>query len=284
MKKSVLSTILCLFCLASYGQNIAQRDNVLWDMNYYNPAMITRPTGIYVDAYLRIDANPVKLDYVNPLDIAAETFVVRDNYTWQATMSHDGLSYFDATALSVAYSHRFDFGAEKEHGIRAGGRIIVGHGRIDYSKLPYGMQGYSIMVRPDLDFGFDYRYRFFHIGMSIKNVLSLPIKDEDGMVYFRYPRAGLGHIMFDINAGRNIIINPYLMMGVTQNIFLDAGFGMTLFKNYHLAYSFHGPDMAHHFGIAAEIVNRLRIECGYRLCPSHDNAALTVKLCVRLAD
>lgn len=284
MKKIAFCALICLICLSSKAQNIAPRDNVLWDMNYYNPAMITRSTGIYADIYGRYDANPVKRDYVNPVDIAAETFYVRDNYCWQATLSHDGLSYFDATALSVAYSHRFDFGDNNNQSFRIGGRVILGYGRVDYSKLPYGMNGYNIMVRPDIDLGFDYRYKFFHIGMSIMNVMSLPIKDEDGIVYFRYPRAGLGHMIFDVNVCENFMLNPYFMAGLAQNFFIDMGLSMTIFKNYHLAYSFHGTDLAHNIGLAIDIADKVRIEGGYRIYPSHHNSALTLKLCVKLAD
>lgn len=282
--KKIASIVTFLSVTAAVSaQNIAPRDNFLWDLDYYNPAVVMKSNGVYTDFYARYDINKIKNVYVNPLDISAETYVVRDDHHWQASLAHDGLSYMDAASFSVAYSHLFTFGKSSQHHISAGGRVTLGYGRIDFSKLAYGQEGYKIMVRPDIDLGIDYRYKFFHTGFCVKNVLSLPLKD-DGITYFRYPRAYIWHMLFDVNICDVVLLNPFMALGMNQNIFFEAGFGMRFLKVCRFNYSFHGPEMSHNFGLGFDIVKRLHIGAGYCFSPTHNTSGVTVRLSVKIAD
>lgn len=283
MKKTVSVIAFLAAALSVKAQNIAPRDNYLWDIDYYNPSVVMKSNGIYADFYARYDINPIKNADVNPLDISAETYVVRDDHHWQASLAHDGLSYFDAAAFSVAYSHLFNFGANKQHSFSVGGRVTLGYGRIDFSKLDYGQTGYKIMVRPDLDLGFEYRYKFFHTGFAVKNILSLPLKD-DGMTYFRYPRAYIWHMLFDLNVRDKVKFIPYFALGVNQNIFIDAGLGMCFLRVCRFNYSFHGPTISHNFGLGFDIAKRLHIGAGYCFSPTHRTSGVTMRLSVKIAE
>lgn len=284
MKKIVTTiTFLAVAIITVSAQNIAPRDNFLWDIDYYNPAVVMKPNGVYTDFYGRYDINKIKNVYVNPLDLSAETYIVRDDHHWQASLAHDGLSYIDAAAFNVAYSHLFVFGKESQHHISIGGRVTLGYGRIDYSKLDYGQEGYKIMVRPDIDLGIEYRYKFFHTGICVKNVLSLPLKDN-GMTYFRYPRACIWHMLFDVNIRDKVYLTPFMALGMNQNVFLDLGFGMRFLKVCRFNYSFHGPMLSHNLGLGFDIAKRLHIGAAYCFSPTHNTSGVTVRLSVKIAD
>ena len=61
-------------------------------------------------------------------------------------------------------------------------------------------------------------------------------KDENGKplgsVYMRYPRAGIWHMLFDIDFCDNCSMYPFLALGMNQNAFFEVGTGLKFFKNY----------------------------------------------------
>lgn len=283
MKKLILIlSALALETLAAFGQNIPVRDNVFWELNYYNPSIIRRDPGKYVDFYGRYEFNDAQNFGANPLDVAAETNVIRPDHAWQASLQHDGLSYYDGVSLTGAYTHSFSWGDDKEHSFNLGGRLAIEYGRVDFSKLDYGMSGHKTVVVPDLDLGFEYRYKYFHIGFGIKNIISLGLKDK-GVIYFRYPRSYIGNISFDCNIGNTVMLRPFFIAGVNQNIFLNVGMAMDIMKHYRLSYSFHGPDLSHNLGLSVDFW-RFTLSLGYVISPLHKSAATIVRLGVRIGD
>lgn len=293
MKRLFLTFIIALVSTGAFAQTITPRDNFLWDLDYYNPAVFTRPQGIYADLYGRYDINPVKNLYTNPLDLVAEIKAVRKDHIWQASLAHDYLSYMDVTQANFGYTHGWEFGNGNQHRINFGGRLMIGVGRLDYSKLDYGENGYKIFCLPDIDVGFEYRYKFFHTGLSFRNVFSYPMKDtyeKDekgkplGSVYMRYPRAGIWHMLFDIDFCDNCSMYPFLALGMNQNAFVELGTGLKFFKNYRFNYSFHGPQLSHNFGFGVDICNRVHIGASYCFSPTVYTQAVTMRVSVRLAD
>lgn len=267
------------------GQHNPVRDNVYGEINYYNPSIVRSGNGIFASCYSRYEINrsPVYDEY--PLDIAAEVEYIKGNNACFATIWHDGLSYYDASTLALGGMHKFSFqGKNDMHHLSIGGRVSLGLGRVDLEKLPYGYTGNKIMLHPDMDLGIEYTVRYFHLGISAKNLISMPIRYE-GIAFFRYPRAYMFHVAFDVRPCRNDnwVMVPLLLMGMNQNFTMRIALANTIMKDYTLNYTFAIPDMSHNINVGFNIRSTVNIGLGYTHSNINKFSAVTVRLGVKLA-
>lgn len=272
MKKFVITISLCIAaCFAAKAQSYQLKGDYMYERNYYNPATRFYEEGMYIGSNASYTLNTPILSGKEPLDLSFDFLVARPNYSVFAAVSHDEHSYFCGTCISGGYNHIFRF--NENHTLRIGGRAVLGINSIDFSHLPYEMpvedKHSRIIPTPDIDLGLEYSYRFFHLGLAVKNVIGYEGKYQ-GVQYVSWPRSYMMHIRFDANLWQNkIMLNPFAVLGLYQNILFIAGTDLVFFKNYRISYSFRGPDLHHRMSASINICNRVILDGGYSLSTAH---------------
>lgn len=282
MRRLISIILSALVCTMAFAHTFQPRNNILVERNYYNPASRHYDDGIFLKGYALYEFNLSEYTGKKPLDLDVDFMMARKNYSVFASLAHDGYSYFNAHTFSAGYNHIFNNIAGTEHCLRVGGRAVLEFSNVDLSKLAYGVEGKHLLVSPDFDLGVEYQYRFFHLGLSVKNVLALGRK-IDGVEYINWPRAYLIHTFFDIEmADGKVLMNPFFVLGMNQTIMLAAGMDLTLFKFCRLGYNFRAPDLHHNINARFTIAKRVILGAGYSVSSSHRNSSVHMTVTVKL--
>lgn len=285
MKKIISIAILCAVCISASALSYQARNDYNYYRNYYNPAARFVDNGIYVHGYGMYTLGMPRLSGKEPMDLQADLMVARDNWSAFASISHDEYSYFCGVCLSAGYNHIFRFG--DKHTLRIGGRGVLGLNSVDFSHLPYDMpvedDRSRLLPSPDLDLGIEYSYKFFHIGAAVKNVLAFESKYK-GVTYASWPRSYSLQMRFDANIAKDkVLLEPFMVLGLNQNILMIFGADLTLWKNYRIGYSFRAPDLHSNFYASVNIASRVALNAGYSFNPAHSYSSIHAGITVRLA-
>lgn len=284
MKRIVSIILLCAACFSAQALSFQARNDYNYYRNYYNPATRFQNEGIFIQAYANYTHDMPVLAGKEPLDLQFDLMVARKNWSAFASVSHDEYSYFCGVCLTAGYNHIFNFG--EDHSLRIGGRALLGLNSVDFSHLPYEFpvsdNRSRIVPTPDIDLGIEYRYKFFHLGASVKNVIGTKGKFK-GVTYVSFPRAYLLHMRFDANIVRDkLMLNPFAVLGHNQNIMAIFGNDIVLWKNYRVGYSFRVPDLHHNVYASVDIKNRVSVNVGYSTTPAHKYSSVHIGVSVRL--
>lgn len=285
MKRFAVSLFFCAVCLNAFAVSFQVKNDYLFSRNYYNPATRFLNDGIYLQGQGMYTLNMPALSGKEPLDLDFNLMVARENYSVFAAVTTAEYSYFTSQCLSAGYNHIFRFGSD--HTLRIGARAVLGVNSMDFSHLPYAIPELSmkarILLSPDMDLGIEYGYKFFHIGASVKNVLAYEAKFK-GVTYVSWPRSYMLHLRFDSYlAGDNVHLEPYVVLGINQNIMFIAGMDMTFWKNYRISYSFRGPDLHHNINASVNICDRVILNAGYSVSTAHEYSSAYGGITVKLA-
>ncbi len=272
-------------CMGASAISFQLRDDFCLNTNYYNCATRFVNEGIYIGAYSGYTMNMPRLSGKEPLDLNVDLSVARPKYTVFASVSHDERSYFDNICLSGGYNRIFRF--NEHHTLKVGARAIMGVNSVDFFHLPYESpvddDKSRIILTPDVDLGIEYVYRFFHLGLSVKNVIQTPGK-FNGVTYVSFPRSYYGNILFDVKfLGGNIMLQPYLAMGFTQNVLLVAGTDIKFWQRYRIGYTFRAPDLHHNVFASVDICDRVILNAGYSVSGGHPYSTVFAGITVKLA-
>lgn len=282
MKRVYAIAVLMAVCSLAFGHSFQKRNNLLVERNYYNPAARYLQEGNYLKFYSLYEMDLPARSGKQPLDLNIDYMWAAKDYSVFASVSHDAYSYFSDHCISAGYNRFFNPNGG-DHTFRVGGRLVLGFNNIDLSKLPYGETGRHLLMSPDFDLGLEYSYKFFHLGMSVKNVLALPVKYQ-GVDYICWPRAYFMQMYFDCNLLKDkILLNPFLILGLNQNVYMVAGADLTLFKNYRIGYSFRAPDLHQNFNLGVDILSWVTISAGYSYSAAHKYNSAHIALTFRLS-
>lgn len=285
MRKFAIALLFCAVCFTASAVSFQTKNDYLFSRNYYNPATRFLNDGIYAQGLGMYTLNMPMLSGKEPFDLDLNLMVARDNYSVFASVTTEEYSYFSSQCLSAGYNHIFRFG--DNHSLRVGGRAVLGLNSVDFYHLPYELPEYTlksrILLTPDMDLGIEYSYRFFHIGAAVKNVFAYEAKFK-GVTYVSWPRSYMMHMRFDsCLANDNVHLEPYVVLGLNQNIYFVAGMDMTFWKNYRVSYSFRGPDLHHNINASVNICDRVILNAGYSVSTAHEYSSVYGGITVRLA-
>lgn len=282
MKKIALIFFIILGCVNSFAQTFQLKTDFIQEITHYNPAARIVNDGAYLKMYSQYAIKLPELTGKKPLDLDLAFMVAKDNYSVFGSLDHDGYSYFNNHSVSIGYNHIWKGLGNGHHTVSLGGRAILGLEHIDFSKLPYGDNGKKMLYTPDLDFGFEYTYKFFHLGASIKNLVSTS-KRHDGIEYVKWPRAYFLHMVFDTDIVKDkFTMVPYLLFGYYQGIYSVFGLDFRLFKNFRINYSFRVPDLHSNVNVGVNIASWVDIHAGYSVSSMHKYSYANLSLIVKL--
>lgn len=282
MKRTALILSFILLCVNSFAQIFQLKTDFLQEITHYNPAVKTVSDGAYLKLYSQYALKMPALSGKNPLDIDVAFMLAKGNNAAFGSLVHDGYSYFNTHSVSLGYNHVWKGLGNGHHSVSLGGRFILGLNNIDFSKLAYGDSGKKMLYTPDLDFGFEYTYKFFHLGASIKNLVSTS-KKYDGIEYVRWPRAYFLHMVFDADIVKDkFTMVPYLLFGYYQGIYSVFGLDFRLFKNFRINYSFRVPDLHSNVNVGVNIASWVDIHAGYSLSSQHKYSYVNLSFIIKL--
>lgn len=211
------------------------------DLSLYNPAaasggIMLGSEGTTVAVFS--DYRFISSEYYaeNPVDSQVHISSVTEKGTFSAGISYDGYSFFDSHILYGRYAGQMEL---SEGGILSiGGGLTIVEDEIHLEKLvwPEG-RGTKSSVRPDLDFGVEYRKNGWNAGLAVRNLLSLQGKVQ-GYGFTRYPRCLIASLSRGFDLGNGWVNTDYLIGGYIQGLtgeliakftkddrlFLSAGF------------------------------------------------------------
>lgn len=286
MKKIIAIVTLVFMCMSAWGVSYQAKNDFLFNYNYYNPAGRFHNDGIFLNGYTSYMFNMPALAGKEPLDVDFDVMAARKNWTAFGSIMYSEYSYFCGLCLTAGGNYIHDFNGSG-HTLSIGGRFLLGLNSVDFTCLPYEMPVEDfrsrILPTPDLDLGIEYSYKYFHMGVSVKNVAAYEAKYKD-VVYVSWPRSYMlimrgDPVFFD---GR-LKVEPVAVLGLNQNIYLLAGLDLTLWKNYRFGYAFRGPDLSHSFHASVMIADRVGLNAGYTISTAHDYSTMHVGLTIKLA-
>lgn len=294
MKRLFTLVLFCAICASATAVSYQAKNDFLYYRNYYNPSTRSNSEGIYLHGYGMYTLNMPLLSGKEPLDIECNIMAARKNYSIFGSIQHSEYSYFCGVCLTAGGSYTWSFN-DGDHKLSAGGRLLVGLNSVDFTILNYDiphrdpaskMEDYRarILPTPDIDLGVEYCYKHFHLGFSVKNAIGYKAKYQD-ICYVSWPRSFMLTLHGDPSfAEDRVKLEPLLAIGLNQNIYFMAGMDFTLWKNYRVGYSFRGPDLFHNVHASVNIVNRVELNIGYSITPSHRYSMVHAGITVRLAD
>lgn len=287
MKKAAVYICMMLGCIMgavspAFANGFQLRMDVLAERNYYNPAANYLGEGTYLKGFAGYDFNLPALAGKNPLDVSVDFTKLWGNHAVFAAVNAGGGSYWYSHSVAGGYNYNFRNIAGSEHSLSIGTRFWFSFNEVNMNSLPYGDEGMRMLVHPDFDLGIDYNYRALHLGFSIRNIVNRAAKYE-GLQYVVFPRAYYLNASFDISLLQDkLLVQPYGLIGVNQNVVFVIGADLTAFGFARLGYAFRAPDLSHCINLAFTISKRVCLHAGYSVTPAHKYSTLNTTLTVKI--
>lgn len=292
MKKIFAILLFGVVCANAFAISYQSKNDFLYYQNYYNPAMRFHQDGIYIHGFAGYTFNMPALAGKEPLDINCSVMAAQKNYSLFASVEHSEYSYFCGVCLTGGGNYIWDIKGSG-HKLSFGGRFSLGLNSVDFTVLNYPLEldeetrqnfyRAKIIPTPDIDLGIEYSYKYFHAGVSVKNCIGYEGKYKD-ICYVCWPRSYMLTLRGDPQFfDGKFKVEPFATVGLNQNIYLVAGIDFTIWKNYRIGYSFRGPDLFHNIYTSINIMDRVELNVGYSLTPSHKYSMLQAGITVKLS-